>query len=373
VVVTWFYDGQIGYRDFSYRLSALAQRFRVTVLSRRALSEPELAIDGASVVVLPSKYRGVSELVRYWWAVLRWLRRHDIDAVLHLGSHSAAVAGWPLRAPQAVYWNEHLTHYLSVPPRAGRLKAAVMWLLRGLQYLGARRAAVVMPIGSGQQQDLLSHGCRPDRVLLLAMGVADDFKPAELQPAKPDDAVLNLVYAGSIHPERGRDLFIDALGLARARGLQVQLTLVGADEAQRQACLERARLLGVHEALTVLPRLAGEQIPPLLWQADFGLCAWIDTPHYRVNPPTKLFEYFVAGLPVMACRIASHTEHVRHGDNGFLFDYDAEDLARVFELAAARRAQWPQMRNSALASGQLHRWAEIEPRFMAAMTQLAAS
>jgi glycosyltransferase involved in cell wall biosynthesis/FMN phosphatase YigB (HAD superfamily) len=377
VVVTWFHDGQVGYRDFSYRLQALAQRFRVTVLSRRALVEPELAIEGVSVVVLASTRRGAPELVRYWGAVLQWLRHHPADAVLHLGSHSAAVAGWPLHAPQAVYWNEHPTHYLSGPTTPGlrsAVKSAAFWLLRRLQYHGARRAALLMPIGTGQQRDLLRQGCHPSRLQLLAMGVTEDFSPVPttgpIQPTPRANTALQLVYAGAIHPDRGCDLFIDALALARRQGIDVQLTLVGADAAQRAHCLARAASQGVPDALTVLSRLPGEHIPPLLWQADFGLCAWIDTPHYRVNPPTKLFEYFVAGLPVMASRIASHSEHVQDGVNGFLFDYDAPALAAVMAHAAASRASWPALREQALASGRAHRWSDIEPRFILAISQL---
>jgi glycosyltransferase involved in cell wall biosynthesis len=373
VVVTWFHDGQVGYRDFLYRLQALVRRFEVTILSRRALNEPELAIVGAKVVVLPSPHKGVRELTRYWWAVARWLRGRRVDAVLHLGSHSAAVAGWPVGAPQAVYWNEHLTHYLGTSARRG-LKPLAMWMLRRLQYRGARRAAVVMPIGSGHRADLLAQGCDPGRVVLLAMGVADDFAPPPLvrQQRHAAPCALRVIYAGSIHPDRGRDVFIDALALARAEGIDVHLTLVGADEQQRAWCEARAQSLGVTQALRVLPRLPGDQIPPLLREADFGLCAWIDTPHYRVNPPTKLFEYLVAGVPVLASRIASHTEYVQDGVNGFLFDYAPQSLAATWRRALAQRQHWPAMRQSAQDSGQAHRWQQIEPRFLAVMDRLVA-
>jgi glycosyltransferase involved in cell wall biosynthesis len=376
VVVTWFHDGQVGYRDFLYRLHALAAHYRVTIISRRALPEPELAIAGVPVVVLRSAHRGVRELARYWWAVARWLKKNPASVVLHLGSHSAAVAGWSVGMPQAVYWNEHLTHYLSTPAKRG-VKPLAMWVLRQLQYRGARRAALVMPIGSGQRADLLQHGCDPARVQLLAMGVAPDFAPSapaerggSLGAAASVAGPLRVVYAGAIHPDRGRDVFIEALALARAKGADVHLTMIGAEHSQQQICLERARTLGVDSALRVLPRLPGMQIPPLLQAADFGLCAWIDTPHYRVNPPTKLFEYFVAGLPVMASRIASHTEHVQDGANGLLFDYAAYSLAATFERALQLRAQWPAMRELALASGQPHRWEHIEPRFLSAMEGL---
>lgn len=371
-VVTWFHDDQVGYRDFLYRLHALSPRFRMTILSRRPLEEPELALAQTPVVVLPPRRPGVKGLVEYWWRVARWLSVNPVDGVLHLGSHTAAVAAFSHRAPHAIYWNEHLTHYLATA-RSFSASAVAMWALRALQYRGARSAAVVMPIGLGQQRDLLAQGCDPKRVRWLPMGVAHDFEDASRSSCVASSGrTLRVIYAGSIHPDRGRDLFIDALALARQRGLSVHLTLVGASASQQQWCRDRAEALGIGDELNVLPRLPGEQIPALLKEADFGLCAWIASPHYRLNPPTKLFEYLVAGLPVMASRIESHVEHVQDGVNGLIFDYHPESLVDAFARAIDLAPSWPTLRQQAQASGAIYRWENIEPRFLDAIGSMLA-
>ena len=365
------HDNQVGYLDFAYRIAALCEQHDVTLLTRRPLPEPELQVPATTVLLAPGR-AGSAGLLAYWGKVARHLRSNPCDLVVHLCSHTAALANLPLGAPQVIYWNEHPSHYLG---GRGGLRGAVAAALRALQYRGARAAPLVMPIGEAHRADLQAHGCREDRLRLLPMGVADTFGTTAPQPSAahpPAGSPLRIVYTGSVHEDRGRDVMIDAVGLARQAGIDVRLTIIGAHAEQLRLCELRSAQRGVADAVRVLPRIAGGEIPGHLAQADFGICLWADKPYWRFNPPTKLFEYLVAGLPVMASNIRTHTAYLNDGGDGYIFDYDATALAATFSRAWCEQARWPAMRAAAQLQGRQYRWSAIQPRFLAELGAVSA-
>lgn len=369
VVVTWFVEGQIGFLDFGYRLQALGRHYRVTLICRAVPDDPTVVPEGAQVQVLRPVGGGLLGLLSYWARAGRRVRALRADIVVHLGSQMAGLANFGLRAPQVIYWNEHPSHYLERTRMPGRWLGRLM---THLQYRGAQRAALVMPIGEAHRGDLIDHGCRIERLALIPMGVADAFvAPVGGRPDRTDGP-LRLIYAGAVHVDRGRDLMIDALAEARRRGCPVQLTLIGADPIQAQACRERSLRHGLSDEVRVSPRIPGDQIPAHLAQADFGICVWADKPYWRFNPPTKLFEYLVAGLPVLVSDIRTHTAYVRDGEQGYVFAYEVQALADALCRAWAARARWPDLRRAASVSGAPYRWSEIEPRFLGALQTLSA-
>jgi glycosyltransferase involved in cell wall biosynthesis len=199
------------------------------------------------------------------------------------------------------------------------------------------------------------------------MGVTDDFSSAARRNDVGDRRFLSLIYVGSVQPDRGRDVMIEAVGLANRDGLCATLTIVGADEAEQQACLRAADQAGARSAVCVMGRVDSEQIPQLLRHADAGLCFWADRTYWRFNPPTKLFEYLVSGLPVIASDIRTHTAYIRDGVNGRICSYDATSLACVIRDLARDREQLDRLRTGAQHSGEQYRWSRIEPRFLEAI------
>ncbi len=150
------------------------------------------------------------------------------------------------------------------------------------------------------------------------------------------DAPLELIYVGSVSKARGRDVMLEALAIANRERCIARLTLVGASDAELAYCRDYASRLGIADAVRVQGRIAGDAVPACLRGADAGLCLWEDLPWWRFNPPTKLFEYLVAGLPVLASDIRTHTAYVAEGHNGFIFSYDSNSLARTIRTDVAK-------------------------------------
>lgn len=83
-----------------------------------------------------------------------------------------------------------------------------------------------------------------------------------------------------------------------------------------------------------------------------------------------LFDYLVAGLPVLASNIRTHTQYVRHGENGMIFEYDSHSVARTIRDLSERRSDIPDLKRRAYASGQPYLWDAIEPEFVKTIAAL---
>jgi glycosyltransferase involved in cell wall biosynthesis len=254
------------------------------------------------------------------------------------------------------------------------IKALANGVLRRLTYWGAIKAKLAMPIGEAHFDDLIAHGASPDRIRLIYMGVDGAFRHASgchPEPASSSVRPLILVYTGTVAKERGRDVMLEGLALANRGEVRARLTIIGASPEQASYCSKRAEELGIAEHVEVLTRVPGGLIPSLLEGADLGVCVWEDRIYWRFNPPTKLFEYLVAGLPVLASNIRTHTQYVTDWENGRIFEYSAASFAEKIVELWARRSELPVLKRNAAASGEKYLWQRIEPDFVRAVSSIA--
>lgn len=363
LVTTWFFTHQPGYLDFSYRLRALASRYRVTiVIGHEGFREEFPGLD-ADFIVLPT-VASTPGLLRYLMELAALSRRLQPDAVIMLGSQMAMLSLLMPGMRTLTYWNEHPSHFYDLA-HGNPLKRLFNRLLNRLSYVAARHTTRVMPIGQAHADDLRKNGVPDARLSLIPMGVSDNFLAARKVDRKRAKTGVSVVYAGSVVEDRGRDVMIDGLKLARDAGIDVHLTLIGAHPPEKRYCTERAEALGLSDALTVIGRIPGSEIPAHLGEHDAGICIWADRPWWRFNPPTKLFEYLVAGLPVLASRIRTHTDYLHDGETGLIFDYDAASFAEALTRLAADPAQRKRMKGQAAEAGKHYLWRDIEPQFIA--------
>jgi glycosyltransferase involved in cell wall biosynthesis len=148
-------------------------------------------------------------------------------------------------------------------------------------------------------------------------------------------------------------------------------TIIGASPEQMSYCRNRAEELGIERHVEVVPRVSGNAIPSLIATADLGVRIWEDRTHWRFNPPTKLFEYLVAGLPVLASDIRTHSQYVTDWSNGLIFRYSAASFAEKIVELWARRAELTSLRRNAANSGAEYLWERIEPKFLGAVSSIA--
>lgn len=369
VVVTYLYDGQVGLAVYEYRIRALSKLGSVLVIARHTLKHaPEFAGIAFDELVIPARTT-LGGYVGYLRKVRREISRLSPKNLILLGAQSSPLA--TTGTPSAIYWNEHPEHFV---PREGRLLTAPLRaIVRNAVYAGARQARVVMPIGPRLADDLRENGVREDRLRVVPMGVAQLFEPKSSVPVSEQRAPreLRLIYTGHVSRERGRDVMIEGVAAALRLGAVVRLDIYGANEEQIQFCTERCKALGVDGAVNVNSRVPSKEIPPLVQNADFGVCLWENRRYYHFNPPTKLFEYLVAGVPVIASRIPTHTDYVVEGENGYVFDYNPEHLGAAIHLAWSKLSELPRLKQNALTAGAPYRWAQVHEEFVSAILLLA--
>lgn len=370
-VVTYFHDNLTGFMDFSYRVAALGTISDVDLYCRYSVRHrQEFSNSSFNEVVVQPRFKGLPSQLDYFTRVTSLIRKKTYDLVVMLGSQgSPFILALPKKARIALYWNEHPSHFFG--PSRLRPMRPFRKILRGLCYSGAKKADLVMPIGEAHRQDLLAHGVSEQKTRLIQMGVSDAFRPVTAAGDEPNGKV-HFVYAGSVEQDRGRDVMLEGFCAARDKGLPVHLTIVGAVEAQRQYCLDFIKSRGAENTITVLGRVSGAEVIGHLHGKDFGICIWADKEYYRFNPPTKLFEYQVAGLPVLANNISTHTHFIDNGENGVIFEYDSQSLLEALIRITQNQEKIGRLKTRSLSNSEQYLWKNIEPEFLRRIQTTAA-
>lgn len=376
IVVTCFDENQPGYLDFSYRIQSLAKEFKLTVISQGEITQSELLLENVTYQSFAKRSGKLGWLI-YNAKCAQFIRQQNPDVVVLLHSAVSLIALLVGKTPTCLYWNEHPTNLIHQPLGFSLLRKGLAIFLQRLVFLGAKKSTVVMPIGEDHQEDLLKHGVLANKMHMIYMGVSTDFLPQnnanKTLETSHDSNVIKLVYVGTVSESRGRDVMLDAMKIVADQQLKLHLTIVGASAEQLQYCEQRIQALSLQAYVKVIGKVSGNQVPAYLAIADVAICLWQASPWNQFNPPTKLFEYLVAGLPVLASRIRTHTRYIRDGQNGFIFEYNAYSLAKVLHQLQLKINVIPIMQKQALYEGEQYLWPRLEPVFLAEIRKAASA
>lgn len=223
--------------------------------------------------------------------------------------------------------------------------AAKRRLFRTIEARLARRTQLVVAVGSGEADTMLSSGVvAPEQVRVVPNGIdPEPFAAAtpverEALGARPDELLLGVV--GLLNVAKGQDVAIRAL--ARARHDRARLLIVGHGEMEGEL-RELSRSEGVHERVTFLG-----------WRRDVpGILRSLDAlvlPSRWEGLPYVVLEAMASGTPVLASRVDGARDLIHDGRGGFTFEVESVDgLAdRIDELARTT----PQERARLGASGR---------------------
>ena len=148
-----------------------------------------------------------------------------------------------------------------------------------------------------------------------------------LSGVAPDD--LLLVYAGGISAARGLDVAVAALQhVPEAHLCIVCVPSTRTDDAVRLH--ELSRRLGVEDRLHLVEPVDPGAVVDFLASADIGLVPIRRYRSHELALPNKLFEYTLAGLPVVVSRLDAMSRFVRETGVGTTHVVDdPRDLARA--------------------------------------------
>lgn len=214
---------------------------------------------------------------------------HDPDLVL-----AVLLAGVGRLPP--VVWDVHEDVVASLPERTwlpGILRAPALGLARRLERWAERRLRLVLAEEGYRGRFTREHPVV--RNLPPTPTLGSDPAPPASDAARDGPPPLRVVHVGRLSRGRGAMELLE-LGARLARH-GIALELVGTPDDELAPAMERAAAAG---SVVLRGRMANDRLGEVLVGALAGLALLHDLPNYRVSLPTKVVEYLVHDLPVVA-------------------------------------------------------------------------
>lgn len=144
---------------------------------------------------------------------------------------------------------------------------------------------------------------------------------------------FTLLYPGTIAPRYGLDVAIRALPSLVERIPRLRLVIIGPQVEYVNELAALAERLGVSTFVQFKPAIPVDQVPRQIIRADVGIYMALPDPYIRLVTPTKVMEYVVMGIPVIASRLKVLEELFTGSALMFFEPGDEEQFAScVFDL-----------------------------------------
>ena len=158
------------------------------------------------------------------------------------------------------------------------------------------------------------------------------------RPAPEPEAALRLIYVGRLAPAKGLLETVEAVRLAKSRGIAVRLVIAGAGP-EEAGLRQYVRDAGLARDVAFVGPAYEDHKARLLAQADVFVLA-----SYSEGLPYSLLEAMAAGVVPIATPVGGIPDAVKSGEHGLLVEpRDAEAIAEAIAALAADRAQLARM------------------------------
>lgn len=171
-------------------------------------------------------------------------------------------------------------------------------------------------------------------------------------------AVRIALYQGGLNADRGLDTLVRAAKYLNA-GTVIVLKAWGEDQAALEGLISQE---GVGDRVKFVPQVPYEELQAWTGSADIGLIIYQPRSlSVQMTLPNKLFEYLMAGIPVLASPLDAVADVIRTYDVGCIVSLlEPREVARAINAILADSAGLARMRANALAASQRDLCWEVE-------------
>ncbi len=235
--------------------------------------------------------------------------------------------------------------------RKPRLRALLVWLLTAIMA----RCAGVITVSPPIVQEIRKRYAASNITLIRNTPTYQLVEKNDLlrQHLGLSSEVRIALYQGNIQADRRLDNIVRAAAFLQPN---VVIVLMGRIADNTISDLEElARKEGVTERIRILPPVLYNELLKWTASADIGLIIY--SPELSLNVqmclPNKLFEYLMAGLPVLATSLDAVADVLHTYDVGHIVpSCSSQDIAHAINLMLEDREELERMRHNALRAAQ---------------------
>lgn len=219
---------------------------------------------------------------------------------------------------------------------------------------------------------LLSKGISNEKVTIVSNTPPIDKFGNNVHEHRGD--TLRIVYVGFLTKLRGLDLLIKATSEYIRSGNppeSIKIDIVGKG-AERDSLINLVSDLGLQHSVTVHGWLDHVEVNQLMAQANVGALTYRVCPHWNHTIPNKIFDYMLAGLPVLATEVTPIKRILDKTGAGLVCrDLDIQDIAKKLELLRSPETRTKLGSNGNRAILSEYNWPADERRLHAVIDSLS--
>jgi len=281
------------------------------------------------------------------------------------------IAGLPLKlagVPLLLDLHEDMpTFYRDRFP--GRLVGPAMWIVNAVARASAALADELITVHEPLRRLSIERGVAPDRIGVVMNSADERIFSRVTRRRFMEDGELRLVHHSNLQRVYGLEYAIEAVALVS--DIPVRLDVYG--DGPYRASIEAAiRRTGTSHRVGLHGRVPMERLPGLLAGSDIGLVPTLPEPYAQFSLSTKLLEYVVMGVPIIASDLATFRYHFSADAIRYVPGADAEALAAAIreEMAAPQALQ--ARADEASRQYPPYRWEVQREHYLAVVNRLSS-
>ncbi|MEB3282423.1 MAG: glycosyltransferase [Lyngbya sp.] len=173
------------------------------------------------------------------------------------------------------------------------------------EKIAVKNAKAVIPVCHAIADDIARY--QPEKVTILPdISLLEDSADEVNEDIRQELGIQNqiLMYVGNLEGYQGIDLLLDSFALTLKSTDEVDLVIIGGDEAGIEKYQAKSAQLGINQKVHFLGQRPAQHLSAYLSQADI-----LVSPRTKgINTPMKVYSYLDSGKAVLATDLLTHTQ-----------------------------------------------------------------